>query len=73
MNCRFDIPFQDVRGLSLAILVCNPLTSPSYSRERELQVVTKRKSETPQYTMVGNAVPPLMAKAIANKILEVII
>ncbi|MBQ2299772.1 MAG: DNA cytosine methyltransferase, partial [Bacteroidaceae bacterium] len=32
----------------------------------------KRKSEIPQYTMVGNAVPPLMAKAIANKILQVI-
>lgn len=33
---------------------------------------TKRKSEIPQYTLVGNAVPPLMAKAIGNKILEMI-
>ena len=32
----------------------------------------KRKSEIPQYTLVGNAVPPLMARAIGNKILEVI-
>lgn len=32
----------------------------------------KRKSEIPQYTLVGNAVPPLMARAIANKILSVI-
>ena len=31
-----------------------------------------RKMDIPQYTLVGNAVPPLMAKAIANKILEVI-
>lgn len=31
---------------------------------------TKRKSEIPQYTLVGNAVPPLMARAIANIILK---
>jgi DNA (cytosine-5)-methyltransferase 1 len=30
----------------------------------------KRKSEVPQYTMVGNAVPPLMARAIGNVILK---
>ncbi|AYW94143.1 DNA cytosine methyltransferase [Yersinia pseudotuberculosis] len=32
-----------------------------------------RKNETPQYTLVGNAVPPLLAKAIADQIMEALI
>jgi DNA (cytosine-5)-methyltransferase 1 len=31
---------------------------------------TLRKKECPQYTLVGNAVPPLLAEAIARKLLE---
>ncbi len=31
-----------------------------------------RKSEVPQYTLVGNAVPPLLARAIASEILKFI-
>ena len=31
-----------------------------------------RKKDIPQYTLVGNAVPPLMAKAIGDEILKAI-
>ena len=33
----------------------------------------RRKSETPQYTLVGNAVPPLLAKAIGDEIMQCLV
>ncbi len=46
------------------------LTIRLYSKESVRQVVTIAKKEIPQYTLVGNAVPPLMARAIANTLLK---
>ena len=32
----------------------------------------RRRVEVPQYTQVGNAVPPLLAKAVAEEIIKVL-
>ncbi|MDE6141531.1 MAG: DNA cytosine methyltransferase, partial [Bacilli bacterium] len=33
---------------------------------------SRRKSDVPQYTQVGNAVPPLLARAVAEEIIKAI-
>ena len=32
----------------------------------------RRKTDVPQYSQVGNAVPPLLAKAVATEVLKAI-
>ena len=46
--------------------------TPRYDQVDEDGGGTRRKVETPQYTLVGNAVPPLLSYAIAKQVMEAI-
>jgi DNA (cytosine-5)-methyltransferase 1 len=41
-------------------------------RAKETTGSLRRRFEIPQYTQVGNAVPPLMAEAVGKKIFELL-
>lgn len=70
---RIGIYYHKHRALAVREMACLQSFDDSFVFQgKRTTGGDKRKLETTQYTMVGNAVPPLMAKAIANKILEVI-